>query len=37
MLFPNSIEFHCITSTRKGFILGGTKGIISAYELGNFE
>jgi hypothetical protein len=28
-----SVDFNCITSTRKGFILGGNRGIISIYEI----
>ena len=30
------LEFNCITATKKGFILGGTKGIISFYEIGTY-
>jgi len=29
----HGLEFNCITATKKGFILGGTKGIISFYEI----
>lgn len=30
----SNIDFCCITSTKKGFIVGGTKGCLSFYDLG---
>jgi len=29
----SSLEFNCIASTRRGFILGGNRGTICLYEL----
>ena len=31
----SNIEFNCITGTRNGFIVGGNKGCLSLYNLGN--
>jgi len=33
LTLTEGLEFTCITATKKGFILGGTKGIIGFYEI----
>ena len=37
MINSSNIIFTCINSSKKGFILGGAKGFICVFEIGNFH